>query len=124
MINLKVSTQNTEMQPEDRKYWVKVLTQIAEPVLENLSKGELKKQMPLEAIPGQEENRRAVSHLEAFGRLMSGIAPWLELANDDSAEGAVRAHFIHLAEQSLSMAVNPQSPDFMNFSNDGQPLVD
>ena len=37
---------------EDRTYWITVLTKIADPVLENMSKGELKKNMPVETISG------------------------------------------------------------------------
>jgi len=52
----------------DRRVWVAVLEKIARPVLENLSRRELKKQMPVEAQPGAK--REAYTHLEAFGRLV------------------------------------------------------
>lgn len=113
---------NTEV--VDRKYWVNVLLKIADPLLDSLSKGELHKRMPVECKPGSEADRRKVTHLEAFGRLMAGMAPWLELGADDSDEGQKRKKYIALAQQSMKMAVNPQSPDFMNFTDGGQPLVD
>ena len=37
---------------EDRAYWVNMLSQIADPLLNNMSKGELKKNMPIETISG------------------------------------------------------------------------
>jgi len=108
----------------DREYWIHVITTIATPLLESLSKGELKKNMPVECKPGHSTDRRKVTYLEAFGRLMAGMAPWLELGPDDTNEGRQRNHFIDLAQQSMKMAVDPKSPDFMNFTTGGQPLVD
>lgn len=113
---------NTEV--VDRKYWVNVLLKIADPLLDSLSKGELHKRMPVECKLGTEADRRKVTYLEAFGRLMAGMAPWLELGADDSEEGQKRKKYIALAQQSMKMAVDPQSPDFMNFVDGGQPLVD
>lgn len=108
----------------DRQYWVNVLTSIASPVLESLSKGELRKNMPVECKPGREADRRTVTYLEAFGRLMAGMAPWLELGPDETPEGKLRKKYIELAQRSIKMAVDPQSPDFMNFNKGGQPVVD
>lgn len=108
----------------DRQYWVNVLTSIASPVLESLSKGELRKNMPVECKPSREADRRTVTYLEAFGRLMAGMAPWLELGPDETPEGKLRKKYIELAQKSIKMAVDPQSPDFMNFNKGGQPVVD
>lgn len=111
-------------QQTDREYWIKTLTMLASPVLELLSKAQLKAKMPVETKPGHEQSRSEVTHLEAFGRLMAGMAPWLELGPDDSSEGKLRKQYISLARQSLSHAVNPLSADYMNFTKGGQPLVD
>ncbi|HZL12468.1 MAG TPA: DUF2264 domain-containing protein [Prolixibacteraceae bacterium] len=108
----------------DRKYWLNVMIRIATPLLESLSKGELRKNMPVECKPGRELDRRKVTYLEAFGRLMAGMAPWLELGVNETDEGQVRKEFILLAQKSMKMAVDPQSPYFMNFTEGGQPLVD
>jgi hypothetical protein len=108
----------------DRTFWIKTFTRIATPLLESLSKGELRKNMPVECKPGHEEDRRKVTYLEAFGRLMAGMAPWLELGADETEEGKLRKKFIVLAQKSLKMAVDLNSSDFMNFTEGGQPLVD
>ena len=73
---------------EDRTYRITVLTKKADPVLENMSKGELKKNMPVETISGalNPPNTRT-THLEALGRLLVGMAPWLELGPDETEEG-------------------------------------
>ncbi len=122
----KLSAANLVVSPElpDRKYWVDILTKIGTPLLESLSKGELKKNMPVECKAGHDEDRRKVTYLESFGRLMAGMSPWLELGPDNTEEGKLRAKFIGLAQRSMKMAVDPQSPDFMNFTEGGQPLVD
>jgi hypothetical protein len=105
----------------DRAFAVETLTRIAEPVLSALADGKLKATLP---APDWERSRTNFAPLEAFGRTLAGIAPWLELGPDDSAEGKVRARFIDLADKSLANATDPQSPDFLNFTNDSQPLVD
>ena len=106
---------------DDRGYWLSVLQKVAAPVLENLSRRELKKNMPVEAATS---DRVKYTHLEAFGRLLAGIAPWLEAAKLDEAEAALQKEYLGLAQSSLDAATDPASPDFMNFTHGGQPLVD
>ena len=104
-----------------RKMWVKQLVQIADPVLVNLSQQTLKARMPYES---KDLSRRKFSHLEAVGRLICGIAPWLELGPDDTPEGKLRAKYIDLAVKGLTLAVDSASPDFLEFKEPYQPLVD
>ncbi|MDP4188262.1 MAG: DUF2264 domain-containing protein [Bacteroidota bacterium] len=119
-----VYSPNNVLKFDTRAYWVSVLTKIADPLLVSLSNEKLKANMPVEAKAGNEADRRSVTHLEAFGRLMDGISPWLELGPDNSSEGLLRSKYISLAQKCLSVATNPSSPDFMNFTKGGQPLVD
>jgi hypothetical protein len=106
----------------DRAYWVSVMRRLAEPVLSYLAAGTLKAKMPVEQAPGAD--RRSVTHLEAIGRLLAGMAPWLELGGDETGEGRERARYASLAQQAIAHAVDPASPDFLNFTRDRQPLVD
>ncbi|HUC85770.1 MAG TPA: DUF2264 domain-containing protein [Candidatus Acidoferrales bacterium] len=106
---------------DDRAFAVQTLTRIAEPVLAALAKGELKREIPTH---DWERGRTNFAPLEAFGRTLAGIAPWLELGPDNSPEGKVRAQFIDLSVKSLVNATDPMSPDFLNFKERGQPLVD
>jgi hypothetical protein len=106
----------------DRGRWVGIARRLADPVLNNLANRTLKLRMPIEEASGA--NRRGVTHLEAFGRLIAGVAPWLDLPADDTAEGRLRAQYSALARRALASAVDPGSPDFMNFTRDRQPLVD
>jgi rhamnogalacturonyl hydrolase YesR len=108
--------------PEDRAYAVQVMTRIAEPVLDALSRGELKKRLP---VHEWEKHRAAWTHYEALARTLAGIAPWLELGPDSTPEGRQRAHFIDLARRSLMNATDPHNPDYMNFGQiPDQPYVE
>jgi hypothetical protein len=109
---------------DTREYWISVLSKIADPVLNALSNETLRKEMPVECTTGNSENRKEVTYLEAFGRTVAGISPWLELGGDNSNEGILRKKYIELTQKGLSVCVNPESPDFMNFTTGRQPLVD
>ncbi len=106
---------------ETRDYWLKTMLQIADPVLRNLAAGTLRQNMPTEFHP----DRAEYMHLEALGRTACGIAPWLELEGLTGKEATLQAEYRALMRQAISNAVNPQSPDFMNFTEGyGQALVD
>ena len=74
----------------DRQQWVELCYRIAAPVLENMSKGELQKNMQLELSPTWDGRDKRVAYMETFGRLMAGISPWLALPDDDTEEGKMR----------------------------------
>ncbi|MGA0560569.1 DUF2264 domain-containing protein [Larkinella sp. VNQ87] len=112
---------STDPAKAEREYLVQTLVKIADPVLVSLSQNRLRQTMPVEA---SSDNRRDYSHLEAFGRLLAGIAPWLELGPDATPEGQLRQKYINLTLLCLRNATDPKSPDFMNFTKGGQPLVD
>ena len=107
--------------PDDRTYWLTVMEKIVAPVLENLSRRELKKAMPVEAA---DSDRARYTHLEAFGRLLAGLAPWLAARELAEAEARLQEKFISQTQLCLAAATDPRSPDFMNFTTGGQPLVD
>jgi hypothetical protein len=110
--------------PEQRKFMVETMLKIADPVLNALSQNQLKAKMPVESAPNQEAGRREVTYLEAFGRLIGGMAPWLELGADDSAEGKLREKYILLVRQCIHNATDSTAADYMNFNKGGQPVVD
>ena len=62
--------------------------------------------------------------MEAFGRLMAGISPWLELPDDDTAEGKQRKQIREWALKAYQNAVDPQSPDYLLWKGHQQLLVD
>lgn len=61
---------------QDREMWVEYMLKVADPVLKNTAEGTLKVNMPYEAHPGKDT--RPFSYLEAFGRTICGVAPWIE----------------------------------------------
>lgn len=108
---------------DDRAYWLQTLLKVVDPVLLALDKRELKARMPVESAARQQESRRKVTYLEALGRSLAGVAPWLEHAAVP-AEQAQQTRYQELARRALASAVDPASPDFMNFTQERQPLVD
>lgn len=108
----------------DRAYWSKLAYDMAAPVLSNMAKGELQKNMQVEVSPTWDGRDKRVTYMECFGRLMAGIAPWLALPDDDTEEGAMRKQLREWALQSYVHAVDPASPDYLLWRNEGQPLVD
>jgi hypothetical protein len=119
-----IEAQKVSSREGDREYWIKVMQRVAEPVLEALSKNELRAKMPVEAVAGTAEERRKSTHLEAFGRLLCGIAPWLEGVAANSNEAALQMKYREWARAGLANGTNPQSPDYMNFGMTSQSVVD
>ncbi len=107
----------------DRAYWCQIAAKLAVPLLPALAERRLKATMPVESHP-RSKDRPVYTHLEGLGRLLAGIAPWLELPDDGTAEGKERARFAALARRAIDAATDPASPDFLNFSRGRQPLVD
>jgi hypothetical protein len=108
----------------DRQYWCQQAYKMAQPVLENMAKGELQKNMKTEFSPSFDNRNRKVLYMECFGRLMAGIAPWLALPDDGTAEGRQRAQLREWALKSYKNAVDPKSPDYLCWGIGGQNLVD
>ena len=106
---------------EDRIFWISTLQKIAFPVLDNLAKGTLKKNMPYESksVEGQK-----FTYLEAFARVFNGIAPWLELGADSSDEGKIREKYIKMTLKGISNAINPNRSDYIFVVEPKQSLVD
>ncbi len=108
----------------DREYWCSQAYKMAQPVLENMARGELQKNMQLEVSPNWDGRNKKVAYMEAFGRLMAGIAPWLTLPDDDTPEGVQRKQLREWALAAYKNAVDPQSPDYLAWRGHGQALVD
>lgn len=109
----------------DRAFWAASLYKIAYPVIYNLSEGTLRKNMPVEVPPGLTTDFfKRVTHLEAVGRTLAGIAPWLALPDDETAEGLQRKQLKALIIKGLKNAADPSHPDYLNFRTEQQPIVD
>lgn len=109
---------------KDREYWVNTLYKIVNPVVKNMAAGTLKQNLPLEKGPGYSLNVTKVTYMEAVGRTMDGLAPWLALPEENSKEGALRKQIIADLLKGLPNTVNPAHPDYLNFTTEQQPIVD
>lgn len=118
-------------QQTDREYWAATLYKIAHPVLSNLSAETLRERMPVEQMgPSHPEygaygDRTKYAYLEALGRTICGIAPWLELPVDEStADGKMRKELLDLAIRGIQHAMDTTSRDYISFAVGYQALVD
>lgn len=110
-------------QLSDRAYTAQLLYNIAEPVLKNLNLQTLREEMPLQKPKDYNTDAAELSYLEAFGRTICGIAPWLRLPADSSKEGMMREELRKYALNGMAHAVNPKSLDYMNFRRLEPPIV-
>ena len=105
----------------NRKEWLRWMDLTLRPVFKSLSEETLHKDLPSDF----HEDRAKFRMLEAFGRSFCGIASWIELEEiEDIEEKELQADYRKMIVKGISNAVNPDSPDFMNFEDQGQPLVD
>lgn len=119
------NSRNDEAKPtSDRAYWVDMLYRIAQPVLSQMAEGKLQQNMTLELSPIWDGRDTRVTYLETFGRLMAGVAPWLNLPDDNSEEGKKRAQIRKWALKSYANGVDPESPDYLHWNIHSQNLVD
>ncbi|KQZ04752.1 hypothetical protein ASD21_19375 [Caulobacter sp. Root1455] len=109
---------------DDRAYMAGLLEKMASPVLSAMSQGRLKATFPLELSPTWDGRDKNVAYLECFGRLISGLSPWLGLPEDATPEGRTRKRLTDQALQSYVHAVDPSSPDYLAWRDHGQALVD
>lgn len=109
----------------DRQLWLQYLDKLARPILSNLAQDNLKANMPVVLSPriDNKEHRSKVAYLEAFGRLMSGIGPWLNLEGGSKEEVLLRNQYRQWAIKAIANATNPAAKDYMVWDG-GQPLVD
>ena len=112
-----------ELPGSAREYWIQTLCKLGGPVLNALSNGRLKAEMPIEAHAGTTD-RAHYTYLEALGRLLCGMAPWLESQASAAGEEQDRSKWADSARRAIASAVDPKSPDFMNFKEGRQPVVD
>ncbi len=111
---------------QPRTIWLNYIDRIARPILSRSASGRLIREMPIEQ---KRPHRQNFAHLEAVGRLLCGMAPWLECAvdadNTMAPDEAKRCHELaDLATKTLTQITDPAAPDALNFSQGQQPVVD
>ncbi len=106
-----------------RSRWLDTMLTMATPILTALAEDYLRDVLPIES-KSPREDRAQYTYLEAFGRTMVGLAPWLELPGLTGEEGRKQAEYRALCRRALHNAVTPGSRDVMNFASGMQPIVD
>ncbi len=107
---------------QDRQYWLTVVDRLARPILTALHENRLA--TLLASRKNARADRAQFAPLEALGRLLAGIAPFLGAPCSDPAEEKLRTELAEFARDGITRAVDPASPDFMNFNKSSQPVVD
>ena len=105
---------------EQRKLWLNAMLKITSPVFNSLANGTLHNDLPVDLRP--EKNN--VRCLEAFARSLCGVAPWLELEGLSGEEAEIQSNYRATVRKCIENATDPESPDFLNFCIEAQPLVD
>ncbi len=108
-----------------RELWLTYLDKVARPVMENIAGDKLKANMPLllsDRIDNKESRSKA-GYLEAFGRTLSGIAPWIETEGGSEREVKMRSQYREWALKGIANAVDPTAKDYLEWHG-GQALVD
>jgi hypothetical protein len=119
----------------DRVDWVALAERLARPVLEAGAAGRLESALEAECHPDSSPAARAGAPLEAMGRLLSGIGPWLSsggAAGDGRSAGAptgreaaVRESLADLTRRALAVQCDPDHPAYLRFRGaEQQTIVD
>ena len=122
-LGLEPSTPRLQPASSDRAYWVGMLERLADPVLTNLANGTLSARMPVEqAAGGDRAGRHAPRGARPAARRHRRRGS--SCGADATPEGRDAATYAALARRAIARAVDPASPDFLNFTRERQPLVD
>ncbi len=110
----------------DRAFWLAEMDKMARPVIRSLAHDSLRIAMPQVTSKNVDnrEHRIQVQYLEVFGRVLSGIAPWLQLEGGNEKERALRTQYRTWVIQGFENALDSNARDFMRFDVGGQQLVD
>ncbi len=110
----------------DRQVWLKEMDKMVRPMMYSLAKDSLRILMPQETSirVDNKANRVKVQYLEVLGRVLSGIAPWLQLEGGSAEEVALRKQYREWALQGIKNSLDSNAKDFMRYDIGGQQLVD
>jgi hypothetical protein len=121
----RLSAAESPQPANDRAAWLGIVERVSQPVLRAISRQQLRATMPIECAPGEESARAQCTHLEAVGRLLCGLAPWLESASSvGPVEAQLRSRYQDWARLAIHYGTDPASPDHLNFGTNQQSLVD
>ncbi|MES2454824.1 MAG: DUF2264 domain-containing protein [Bacteroidota bacterium] len=110
----------------DRAIWLSKMDEMVAPVLSSVAADSLRINMP--KVTSQRvdnrESRIKVQYLEVFGRVLSGIAPWIQLEGGNPEEVRLRQKYRIWVIKGLRNSLDSTAKDFMRYDLNGQQLVD
>ena len=126
MCSATVAQRKQQLSPSlsDRQIWLAHLDKMVRPVLSSLAHDSLKLVMPKVVSQRSDNpaNRTNVMYVEVLGRVLSGIAPWLQLEGGSPDEVKLRNQYREWALQGLGHALDSASKDFMRFDVGAEPF--
>lgn len=122
----KRNAKKNEKTVSDRKFWLSEMDRMVKPILHSLAQDSLRINMPkvTSIHVDNKAHRIEVQYLEVIGRVLSGIAPWLQLEDGDAQEIRLREQYRNWVIKGLKNALDTNAKDFMRFDLGGQQLVD
>lgn len=123
MVAMPMTAQGRQKPPAgDREVWSGWCYRIAQPILENMSRGELQKNMTLELSPTWDGRDRRVAYMEAFGRSVVyrmgafqtlALAAWKYGLPEGLAEGQVRSALTAVMKNMFAVEGNFDERNFL-----------
>lgn len=108
----------------DRKYWLNLLDKIASPVLSRLCDGNLKKEMNVDYSPTWDASRdKESAYMEAFGRLISGVAPFIDLEDLNLEEKFIQKKIKDQSLKCLENCITPGNPDYFYWDTKSKQIL-
>ena len=110
----------------DREVWLYEMDRMVRPVLQSLANDSLKIRMPntVSIRSDNPKSRIKVQYVEVLGRVLQGIAPWLQLEGGSAAEVELRNQYRQWVLKGLSNSLDSTKNDYMRYDLAGQQLVD
>lgn len=110
----------------DRAFWLQEMEKMVKPTLYSLAQDSLRIVMPKVTSKNVDnrDHRISVQYLEVLGRVLCGVAPWLQLEGGSQEEINLRDQYRKWTIQGLENALDSTKRDFMRFDLGGQQLVD
>ncbi|WP_027302821.1 DUF2264 domain-containing protein [Rudanella lutea] len=110
----------------DRQFWLAEMDRMVRPVVTSLAADSLRIRMPKVTSNrvDNREHRIQVQYVEVLGRVLSGMAPWLQGEGGPPNEVALRNQYRQWVLKGVSNALDSTRKDYMRFDVGGQQIVD
>ena len=109
----------------NRAEWVIVAERLVRPVISAAAEGRLEEALAIEHHERVDPSRLSTAPLEAMGRTIAGIGPWMDAEDVSPGEAAVRDGIAESVRQALAVQTDPGHRAYLGFrGSEQQTLVD